>query len=366
MSTQPVELPRWADAFLVPLITVLAALIAASFVILAIGENPLTVIGIILDGALGSGRGFGRTMFYTTSFIFTGLAVALAYQAGLFNIGGEGQAIIGGMFAAFAIMAVQGGLPPFLSLLVGVFAAMIGGAVWGVIPGYLQAKRGSHVVVTTIMFNFIASALLLYMFNHYLKKPGQMSLETVAFADGNKLTSMQDFLGFFGLEIARSPWNISFFLAVFMAWLVWFLIWRTQFGYEMRVVGSSETAARYAGISPTRITILAMAISGGLAGLYVVNEAMGNKGYLTNDFVGGIGFVGIAVALMGRAHPVGVVLASLLFGILYQGGEELAFATNNRLNRDMVLAIQGFVILFAGGMEFAFKRPLARLFAQEA
>jgi general nucleoside transport system permease protein len=361
MSAQPVELPRWADAFLVPAITVVAALIASSIVILAIGENPLTVIGIIIDGALGSGRGFGRTMFYTTSFIFVGLAVALAFQAGLFNIGGEGQAVIGGMFAALAMMALGTSAPAFLVLLAGIVAGIIGGAVWGVIPGYLQAKRGSHVVVTTIMFNFIASALLLYVFNNYLKKPGQMSLETEAFAGGSKIPSMQDVFAFFGMEIARSPWNMSFFLALFMAWLVWFVIWRTQFGYEMRVVGASETAARYAGISPTRITILAMALSGGLAGLYVVNEAMGFKGYLTNDFVGGIGFVGIAVALMGRAHPVGVLLASLLFGILYQGGEELAFATNNRLNRDMVLAIQGFVILFTGGMEFVFKKPLARL-----
>jgi general nucleoside transport system permease protein len=366
MSAAPVELPRWADAFLVPAITVVAALIASSVVILAIGENPLKVIGIIIDGALGSGRGFGRTMFYTTSFIFVGLAVALAYQAGLFNIGGEGQAVIGGLFCAIAILWTDQIAPPFVALIAGILAGMAGGAFWGLVPGYLQAKRGSHVVVTTIMFNFIASALLLYVFNTYLKKAGQMSLETRAFAEGATIPTMREAAAWFGLEMARSPWNLSFFLALLMAFLVWFLIWRTQFGYEMRVVGSSETAARYAGISPTRITILAMAMSGALAGLYVVNEAMGFKGYLTNDFVGGIGFVGIAVALMGRAHPVGVVLASLLFGILYQGGEELAFATNNRLNRDMVMAIQGFVILFAGGMEFAFKKPLARLFVKPA
>jgi general nucleoside transport system permease protein len=366
VSARPVELPGWADAFLVPLLTVVAALLASSVVILAIGENPLDVIGMILKGSLYGTSKIGKTLFYTTSFIFTGLAVALAYQAGLFNIGGEGQAIIGGLFCAVAILAVDQSAPPLVAMLVGILAAMIGGAVWGFAPGYLQAKRGSHVVVTTIMFNFIASALLLYLFNNFLKKDGQMSLETRAFADGATIPSMQEFFSWFGIAIARSPWNMSFFLALLMALLVWFLIWRTQLGYEMRVVGASETAARYAGISPTRITIVAMALSGALAGLYVVNEAMGVKHYLTNDFVGGIGFVGIAVALMGRAHPAGVVLASLLFGILYQGGEELAFETNNRLNRDMVMAIQGFVILFAGGMEFAFKRPLARLFAKEA
>jgi general nucleoside transport system permease protein len=366
MSAQPVELPTWADALLVPALTVVAALAASSVVILAIGENPLSIIWMIIDGSLGSGRKLGQTLFYTTSFIFTGLAVALAYQAGLFNIGGEGQAIIGGLFCALFLLSTDQTLPPLLAMVAGIAGAMIGGALWGLIPGYLQAKRGSHVVVTTIMFNFIASALLLYLFNNFLKKDGQMALETRAFADGATIPSMRDFFGWFGLEIARSPWNMSFLLALFMAFLVWFLIWRTQLGYEMRVVGSSETAARYAGISPTRITVLAMAFSGGLAGLYVVNEAMGVKHYLTNDFVGGIGFVGIAVALMGRAHPLGVVLASLLFGILYQGGAELGFVTNNRLNRDMVMAIQGFVILFAGGMELVFKRPLARLLSPGA
>ncbi len=365
MSAAPVELPRWADAFLVPAITVVAALIASSFVILAIGENPLNVLSIILKGSLGAWRGFGNTMFYTTSFIFVGLAVALAYQAGLFNIGGEGQAVIGGLFCAVAILSVDAHVPGIVAILIGIIFAMIGGAIWGFVPGYLQAKRGSHVVVTTIMFNFIASALLLYLFNNYLKKDGQMSLETRPFEDGATIPSMQAFLSWFGVEVGRTNWNMSFFLAIAMAWLVWFLIWRTQLGYEMRVVGASETAARYAGVSPSRITMVAMAISGALAGLYVVNATMGQKHYLTNDFVGGIGFVGIAVALMGRAHPVGVIMASFLFGILYQGGEELAFATNNRLNRDMVLAIQGFVILFAGGMEFVFKRPLARLLARE-
>ncbi len=360
MSTQPVELPRWADAFLVPVITVIAALIASSVVIFAIGENPLEIIWLIVQGALGDTGRLGTTLYYTTSFIFTGLAVSLAYQAGLFNIGGEGQAIIGGLACTIAILTVDASVSPWMAMLIGILAGAVGGAFWGVIPGYLQARRGSHVVVTTIMFNFIASAVLLYMFNTYLKKDGQMSLETRAFAEGATIPSMESFFGWFGIEVSPSEWNMSFFLALFMAWLVWFLVWRTQFGYELRVVGASETAARYAGISPTRITILAMALSGALAGLYATNEVMGVKGYLTNDFVGGIGFVGIAVALMGRAHPVGVILASFLFGILYQGGADLAFE-NEKITRDVIVAIQGFVILFAGGMEFAFKRPLARL-----
>jgi general nucleoside transport system permease protein len=363
MSAQPVELPRWADAFLVPVITVLAALMASSVVIWAIGENPIEIIWLIVQGALGDTGRLGTTLYYTTSFIFVGLAVALAYQAGLFNIGGEGQAAIGGLACTAIILATDTQVPPLLSLFLGILGGAVGGALWGAVPGYLQARRGSHVVVTTIMFNFIASALLLYLFNTYLKKDGQMSLETRAFDEGARVPSMQTFFSWFGVDVSQSEWNMSFFLALLMAWVVWFLIWRTQFGYELRVVGASETAARYAGISPTRITITAMALSGALAGMYATNEVMGVKGYLTNDFVGGIGFVGIAVALMGRAHPVGVILASLLFGILYQGGADLAFE-NEKITRDVIVAIQGFVILFAGGMEYAFKRPLARLFAQ--
>jgi simple sugar transport system permease protein len=363
MSAQPVELPRWADAFLVPLITVIAALIASSVVILAIGESPAEVIWLILRGALGDTGRLGTTLYYTTSFIFTGLAVTVAYRAGLFNIGGEGQAIIGGLTCAVAILAVDQVVPAPVAILVGVLAAALGGALYGLVPGWLQAKRGSHVVVTTIMFNFIATAILLYLFNNFLKREGQMALETRAFAEGVGLMRMQEALGYLGITIRGSEWNLSFLLALAMAYAVWFLIWRTQLGYEMRVVGSSETAARYAGISPVRITVIAMAISGGLAGLLATNEIMGVKGYLTNDFVAGFGFVGIAVALMGRAHPVGVVLASLLFGILYQGGADLAFE-KPRITRDVIVAIQGFVILFAGGMEFAFKRPLARLLAR--
>jgi simple sugar transport system permease protein len=237
---------------------------------------------------------------------------------------------------------------------------MLFGAAWAFVPGYLQAKRGSHVVITTIMFNFLAATLMVYLLVNVLGRPGNMAPESRNILPHTVMPSMQAALGWIGIRIPRTPWNLSFILALAAAIGLWVLIWRTRLGYEIRVVGTSPSAAVYAGISPARITMIAMALSGALAGLLAVNQIMGEQHRLILEFVAGAGFVGIAVALMGRAHPFGVVLAAFLFGILYQGGTELSFE-KPQITRDMIVVIQGFVILFAGALEFAFKRPLARL-----
>jgi general nucleoside transport system permease protein len=355
----PVELPRWADVALVPLLTVATAFAVSGLVVLAIGENPIEVIWLLFKGALGSKAGWGYTLYYTTSFIFTGLAVAIAFQAGLFNIGGEGQATLGGLGVVLLCFNLEF-LPGFLLVPMGVLGAALAGAAWAFIPGYLQAKRGSHVVITTIMFNFIAATLMVYLLVNVMGRPGSMAPETRNIAAHAVAAPMHVFLGAFGISFPRTPFNISFLLALLSAFAVWVLVWHTRLGYEIRVVGASPTAAVYAGISPARITIVTMAISGGLAGMLAVNEIMGVQHRLLLEFSAGAGFVGIAVALMGRAHPLGVVLAAFLFGILYQGGTELSFDKPS-ITRDMIMVIQGFVILFAGALEYAFKRPLARL-----
>jgi general nucleoside transport system permease protein len=364
MST-PVELPRWADLFLVPALTVVTAFVVSGLVVLAIGENPVEAIWLLLKGALGSRTGWGYTLYYATSFIFTGLAVAVAFQAGLFNIGGEGQATLGGLGVALFCFSFEG-LPGLLLVPLGVLGAALFGAAWAFVPGYLQARRGSHVVITTIMFNFIAATLMVYLLVNVMGRPGSMAPETRNIAEHAVVAPMHVFLGALGLSFPKTPLNLSFPLAILAAACVWILVWHTRLGYEIRVVGASPTAAAYAGISPARITMVAMAISGGLAGLLAVNEIMGLQHRLLLEFSAGAGFVGIAVALMGRAHPLGVVLAAFLFGVLYQGGTELSFDKPS-ITRDMIVVIQGFVILFAGALEHAFKRPLARLFkAQEA
>jgi general nucleoside transport system permease protein len=362
--SQPVELPRWADIALVPALTVLAAFAVSGLVVLAIGENPIEAIWLILKGALGSKYGWGYTLYYTTTFIFTGLAVAIAFKAGLFNIGGEGQAALAGLGVVWVCFAAEP-LPGFLLILLGIAGAAGFGAAYAAIPAYLQAKRGSHIVITTIMFNFIAVAILEYLLANWMGRPGSGAPESRFIANHAIAPGMHTMLAMVGISFPKTPLNISFFVALLAAAGVWLLVWHTRLGYEIRVVGASPTAAEYAGISPSRIIIITMLISGGLAGLLAVNEIMGVQHRLVLGFTEGAGFVGIAVALMGRAHPLGVVLAAFLFGVLYQGGAELSFDKPS-IKRDMIVVIQGFVILFAGALEFAFKRPLSRMFRQES
>lgn len=359
MSATPLDLPRWADTALVPLVSVAAALLVAGLVVIGIGENPLEATALLLRGALGSAEGIGFTLYYTTNFIFTGLAVAVAYHAGLFNIGGEGQATIAGLAAALAC-TVLGAVPGVIAAPLAILAAAAGGALYGFIPGWLQARRGSHVVITTIMLNFVAATLIVYLLREVMGKAGSMQPETPDFPASAVLSPMHKLLAPLGLALPATPLNGAFLLALAALVAVWLLIWRSRLGYAIRTVGANPRAAAYAGISPARITMVAMAISGALAGGLAVNEALGVQHRLVLDFTAGYGFVGIAVALMGRAHPVGVGLAALLFGILYQGGAELSF-DKPAITRDMVVVIGGVLILFAGALDGLFKRLVASL-----
>jgi simple sugar transport system permease protein len=351
------ELPRWADTVLVPALSVIAAFLVAGLVVMGIGESPLTATRILIAGSLCTGEGLGFTLFYATNFIFTGLAVAVAYHAGLFNIGGEGQATLGGIGVAITVLHLDF-LPGFLLVPLGILGAAAFGAAWAAIPGYLQAKRGSHIVITTIMFNWLASVLIVYLLVNQFREPTSMNPESRTFPAQSQIPFMHDVLAVFGIEIAPSQLNLTLVLALAAAAAIWLLIYRSRLGYAIRVVGANPAAAVYAGISPARVTILAMIISGALAGGLAVNELMGYQHRLLLEFTSGYGFVGIAVALMGRAHPVGIVLASVLFGILYQGGAELAFE-QPAITRDMVVVIGGIVILFAGALDGLFRRTVA-------
>jgi simple sugar transport system permease protein len=353
-------LPRWADLALIPILNLVLAFLVAGLVVLFIGENPIRAMQLLITGSLGSSYGIGYTLYYATTFVFTGLAVAIAFHAGLFNIGGEGQAILGGIGVTLVCLAVD--WPHWaLALPFAILGACLFGAAWAFLPGYLQAKRGSHVVITTIMFNFIASALSVYLLVNVLKVPGEMAPETRNFADGTFLPFIHEMLSGVGIPMSRTPMNLSSVLALIAAWLTWVLIWRTRLGYELRAFGHSEPAAVYAGIDPVKITVIVMLISGAMAGMMALNVVMGFQHRLVLDYVGGAGFVGIAVSLMGRSHPVGVVLASVLFGVLYQGGSELAFEMP-KISRDMIVVIQALVILFTGALENLVRAPVERMF----
>jgi ABC-type uncharacterized transport system permease subunit len=356
-------LPRWADLVLLPAVCLAVALLVAGAVVALVGQSPTEVIAVLVHGAFGTARGFSYTLYYATTFVFTGLAVAVAFHGGLFNIGGEGQAILGGLGAGLVALWWSAFLPAWVMLPLMVLAAALFGMVWAAVPGYLQAYRGSHVVITTIMFNFIASSLLVYLLVNHLRPAGSMSVESEPFAESAKLPAMHEALAWFGVEWPSSPLNLSLLLAALAAVGVYLFLWRTRAGYHLRAVGSSPGAAEYAGIRPKRQVMVAMAVSGALAGMVGMNEIAGVNGKLLLEFVSGAGFTGIAVALMGRNHPVGIVMASILFGALFQGGAEVAFEVRG-FSREMVVMLQGFIVLFSGAMVYVIAPMVGWLLAR--
>jgi len=355
--SRPLELPRWIEWGLLPLVNLALALGVCSAVLAVVGLPPQQVFTMLLKGAFGSAAGWSYTFFYATTFVFTGLAVAVAFHGGSFNVGGEGQAMIGGLGCALVALSVGEHLgqqlPTDLAAIVVlpmmVVAAMLGGAIWAAVPAVLLAWRGSHLVITTIMFNFIASSLMAGLLVGPLKAPGSMMVETVAFPISARMPGMHEILQRFGVDWPRTPLNLTLLLAMVAAIAVGLYLTRSRWGYELRTVGFSSEAARYAGIQPGQHRVISLLIAGALAGLVGINELAGAQHRLMLDFVLGAGFTGIAVSLIGRNHPLGIVLASILFGGLYQGGAELAFELPG-FSRDMVTTLQGLIVLFSGAM----------------
>jgi general nucleoside transport system permease protein len=299
------------------------------------GENPWHVLRVLARSAFGSKYDIGMTLFYSTPLIFTGLSVAIAFHAGLFNIGAEGQLTLGALAAA-AVGALWPHLtPPWAAILAGI-AALLAGTVWGAIPGWLRARRGSHEVINTIMLNFIAAGLASYVALYLLKNPDSQNPETKPIGAGYLLHQFEIFGG--------APVSLALPLALLAALLVWLFLWRTTLGFEMRAVGQNETAARAAGIDAAKIRITALSAAGGLAGLVGIAEVLGNAGKFRVGFSPEYGFIGIAVALLGRNGPAGVVLAALLFGALHKGTADLDLETEH-VTRELSLVLQALIIL---------------------
>jgi len=348
--TSGVLLLRRAEPALIPLINLTAALVLSALVVLATGADPIEAMIVLARGAAGDGASLGYTLYYATNFILAGLAVALPFHAGIFNIGGEGQAYIGGLLASL-VSLFAGPALGWAAIPLAVLAAAAGGALWALAPAWLFVTRGSHVVITTIMFNFIASAVMTFLLINVLIAPGQSAPESAAFPAATWMPSLGSLLG-------PSPLNLSFPLALLLALAAWvFLRWSRR-GFELRAAGANPEAARAAGISLGFATVLALVLGGALAGLVAVNELMGAQHRLLLDFPAGYGFMGIAVALMGRNHPLGICLAALFFGALYQGGTELSFDMP-QVTRDIVVVIEGLAVLFCGALENLFRSRIA-------
>jgi ABC-type uncharacterized transport system permease subunit len=340
------ELPRWATALVLPVLNLVSALLVAALVIHLLGESPVESMTILINSAIVNPEGLSYTLFYASTFIFTGLAVSIAMKAGLFNIGSEGQMYFGGLGLTLAMLAFDAALPAWLLIPVAMIGAALFGALWAFIPGYLQAKRGSHVVVTTIMFNYIAANLMNFLIVRFLLPQGAQNPASRVFSDAGAMPRLNAWLPVLG----DTPLNVSFLLAIVALIIYGIMIWRSSWGYQLRATGLNQHAAHYAGVSISRTIIVAMLISGALAGLAAVNSVMGSTHYLSLNFPAGAGFVGIAIALMGRQHPVGIFLSAVLFGALIQGGFDLSLEKPN-IPQETFVFIQGLIILFCGAME---------------
>ncbi|MBV6322234.1 ABC transporter permease [Duganella violaceipulchra] len=350
------DLPRWATAFVMPVLNLLSALLVAALVIYLLGESPVESMGILINSAVINPEGLSYTLFYASTFIFTGLAVSIAMQAGLFNIGAEGQMYFAGLGLTLAMLTFDSSLPIWVLIPIGMLGAALFGALWAFLPGYLQAKRGSHVVVTTIMFNYIAGALMNTVIVKYLVPVGEQNPASRAFSAAAEMPRLNQWFPVLG----ETPLNISFFLAIIALVIYGVMVSRSSWGFKLRATGLNKHAAHYAGVRISKMIITVMLISGALAGLGSVNSIMGSTHYLSLNFVGGAGFVGIAIALMGRQHPVGIFLSAVLFGALIQGGFDLSLEKQN-IPPETFIFIQGLIILFCGAMENFYAPAIAAL-----
>jgi simple sugar transport system permease protein len=325
---------RIEEAVLPPLVALLLAAVVGDVLILTFGQSPGAVYRLLLEGTWGNAYGFGQVLYKATTLVFTGLAVGLGLRAGLFNIGAESQLAAGGFCAALVGLALPPGIPLLLCLPIFLLAAALGGGVVGAVPGVLKARFGAHEVIVTIMLNFIVLALLNYLTSTRLHVPD--TLHTPEIGSG-ALPRVSDFVASFQGSAA----NVTLILAVVTAVVFgWFLV-RTRRGFELRAVGLQPHAAEYAGVNVGSVTWRALAMSGAIAGIGGLNYVLGYKHYYEEGFATGAGFLGIAVALVGRSHPIGICVAALLFATLSQGG----LAVNALVPKQMVDVLQAVVIL---------------------
>ncbi len=347
---------------LFPLIAVFAAFVIGGIIILLIGDNPFTTFQLLIENSFGSSKGVAETLFYATPLIFTGLAVAVAFRCGLLNIGAEGQLYVAAFATAWVGIKFGGtvvdifgkqedwswmSLPAVLLVPLCMATAIIVGGFWGAIPGILKAKFGSHEVINTIMLNFIALALVSYLTQYHYKIPGDPILQTAEIGKAATIPQLNEYLGFIPADVKL---NVSFLIAILMCFLVYVFLWKTQWGYELRAVGENPSAAEYGGISPKKQIVIAMTISGALAGMVAIGEVLGFRHNYYDGFSAGWGFLGIAVALLGRNHPLGVFIAAIFFAILLRGGI-FVDAFTRYVSKDLVEVLQAIIILFVAALQ---------------
>jgi len=328
------------DAMLVPFLAIVTAVVLGGVIIAIVGGNPFLAYAGLIQGSFGSAKALSETAVWASPYIFAGLAVALAFKGGLFNIGAEGQLAVGAVFAALIGYAlpvwVGGDIPAIIHLPLAIIVGMGMGAVWAGIVGFLKAYTGGHEVINTIMMNYIALNTISFLLNGPMKAqdPGNVSARTPLIAESARFSPI--------FEGLRVHWG--FVLALLVAFLVWWLLNKTTLGFEIRTVGLNPDAAKYAGINVKRIIILTMALSGMLAGLAGTIEVTGLNYRHELGFSTGYGFDAIAIALLGKSHPLGVVLAAILFAAMRNGATRMQFLT--QMPVDLISMLQALILLF--------------------
>lgn len=325
---------RFEESVLPAIVALLIGAVVGDILILSFGQSPGAVYRLLLEGTWGNAYGFGQVLYKTATLTFTGLAVAIGLRAGLFNIGAESQLAAGGFVAALVGLVLPTGLPALLTLPVFIVAAAIGGGVVGAVPGVLKAKFGAHEVITTIMLNFIVLALLNYLVASHLKVEGTLHTNEI---HAGALPRLAEYIPAFHGSAA----NVVLLVAILVALVSWWFLFRTRAGFELRATGLQPEAAEYGGVSVSGVWLRALTLSGAIAGIGGLNFVLGYKHYYEDAFASGSGFVGIAVAIVGRNHPIGVLLAALLFATMSQGG----LAVNALVPKQIVDVLQAVVII---------------------
>ena len=322
-----------------PLLAIFGFFVLCGIVVHIRGQDSLEFYRILLSSGFASFDDFGYVLFNATPLVFTGLAVAIGYKSGLFNIGCEGQLYVAAFAAAWIGMHLN--LPAFLLVPICIGGAMIAGAGWGAVPGFLKARYGAHEVINTIMMNFIAFALMNYLVTSVYQEPGQMIPQTPQIHETARIPRLASLVPFLPQS---NPLNLSFWIACVCVVLCYIFLTYTRWGYELRLVGNAPDVASYGGINPGRVTVWVMALSGAVAGLAGVVEVMGYRYRFLANFSSGWGFTGIAVALLGRNNPFGILAAAVLFGLLNKVALDIEILLE--IPRGLFLAGQGMLIIW--------------------
>jgi general nucleoside transport system permease protein len=340
----------WKQRLLAPLFAIGVSALLTSLIVMSLGESP-RILWEAFSNTFFNSFGLGYTLFYATPLIFTGLAVAVCFHAGLFNIGAEGQLHLGAIgILATAILLPN--TPGYLAIPLGILVSMISGGLWGLLAGFFKSKRGSHEVIVTILLNFIGITLVNYLILYPFKNTQVQNPETLEIGTSFTLPTLSQITARWGSDLFRTtPANVTLFLAILAALGCYYLLFHTPQGFEIRALGQNPTAAKFNGISLTRHTLGVFFLAGALAGLTGVNEVMGYQHKLIEGFSPQYGFTGIAVALLARNHPLGVLLAAFLFGSIHNGAREIEFESE-KITKEISVIMEAILIILIAGSHY--------------